>query len=72
MKIEIIDEPLQFHLHGIEGVVEKERCGEVGIRLMNEMWQVVKSARIPTTGINHWVRRSRVGLPDARQTCELR
>jgi len=55
MKIEIIDEPIRFHLHGIAGVVENERFGEVGLRLMNEMWQVVKSARIPTTGINHWV-----------------
>ena len=61
MKIEIIDEPIRFHLHGIGGVVEKERFGEVGLRLMNEMWQVVKSAHIPTTGINHWVY-----LPDGR------
>jgi hypothetical protein len=22
---------------------------------MNEMWQAVKGAKIPTTGINHWV-----------------
>ena len=28
---------------------------------MNEMWQVVKGAGIPTTGINHWVY-----LPDGR------
>ena len=55
MKIEIIDEPIRFHLHGIGGVVENERYGEVGLRLMNEMWQVVKGAGIPTTGINHWV-----------------
>jgi hypothetical protein len=61
MNIEIIDQPIQFHLHGIGGVVENERYGEVGLRLMNEMWQVVKSAQIPTTGINHWVY-----LPDGR------
>ena len=61
MKIEIIDEPIRFHLHGIGGVVENERFGEVGFRLMNEMWQVVKGAGIPTTGINHWVY-----LPDGR------
>ena len=61
MKIEIIDEPIRFHLHGIGGVVENERYGEVGLRLMNEMWQVVKGAGIPTTGINHWVY-----LPDGR------
>jgi len=61
MKIEIVDVPIRFLLHGIGGVVENERFGEIGVRLMNEMWQVVKSANIPTTGINHWVY-----LPDGR------
>lgn len=61
MKIEIIEEPIRFRLHGIGGVVENERYGEVGLRLMNEMWQAVKGAKIPTTGINHWVY-----LPDDR------
>jgi hypothetical protein len=61
MNIEIIEEPIRFHLHGISGVVENERHGEVGVRLMNEMWQAVKGAKIPTTGINHWVY-----LPDGR------
>lgn len=55
MQIEISDQPIQFHLHGFSGVVENNRFGEVGFRLMNEMWQVVKSANIATTGINHWV-----------------
>lgn len=55
MNIEIIEKPIRFHLHGISGVVENERYGEVGLRLMNEMWRVVKEAKIPTTGINHWV-----------------
>ena len=55
MNIEIVDKPIRFHLHGIRDVVENERYGEVGLRLMNKMWQVVKSAGIRTTGINHWV-----------------
>jgi len=55
MSIEIIEAPIRFHLHGISGAVENERYGEVGLRMMNEMWQVVKGAGIPTTGINHWV-----------------
>lgn len=54
MNIEIVEEPIRFRLHGIAGVVENERYGEVGLRLMNEMWQAVKGAKIPTTGINHW------------------
>lgn len=55
MNIEIVEEPIRFHLHGIGGLVAGERYGEVGLRLMNKLWQVVKSAGIPTTGINHWV-----------------
>lgn len=55
MNFEIIEEPIQFHLHGVSGVVENERYGEVGMSLMNRMWQVVKGAKIPNTGINHWV-----------------
>jgi hypothetical protein len=55
MNFEIVEEPIRFHLHGISGVVDNQRYGEVGLRLMNEMWQVVKGAKIPTTGINHWV-----------------
>ena len=61
MNIEIVEEPIRFHLHGFGGVVENEQYGEVGLRLMNAMWQVVKGAGIPTTGINHWVY-----LPDGR------
>ena len=55
MNFEIVEEPIRFNLHGISGVVENQRYGEVGLRLVNEMWQVVKVARIPNTGINHWV-----------------
>jgi len=55
MNIEIIEEPIRFHLHGISGVVENERYAEVGLRLMDTMWRAVKGAKIPTTGINHWV-----------------
>ncbi len=55
MQIEIIAKSIWFHLHGVAGDVEGERYGEVGLRLMNEMWRVVKGAAVPTTGINHWV-----------------
>jgi len=55
VNIEIIEEPIRFHLHGIEGVVQNERYAEVGLRLMDAIWQAVKGAKIPNTGINHWV-----------------
>jgi hypothetical protein len=55
MEIEIIESPIRSHLYGVGGVVENERYGEVGLRRMNERWQAVKGAEVPTTGINHWV-----------------
>lgn len=55
MIIQMVEEPIRFALHGIGGTVENERYGEVGFRLMNEMWQVVKQSKIATMGINHWV-----------------
>ena len=55
MKIEIVEEVIRFHLFGIRGVVENGRYPEVGFRLMNKMWEAVKSTNTPTTGINHWV-----------------
>ena len=55
MEIEIIDQPIRFHLHGLSSSVDNHRYGEVGCRLMNEMWTIMKQAKLKTTGINHWV-----------------
>ena len=55
MEIEIIESPIRFHLHGIGSAVENNRIGETGMKLMNEMWKVVKESNTATTGINHWV-----------------
>ena len=55
MEIEIIDEPIRFRLHGLSSSVDNHRYGEVGCRLMDEMWKIVKGAKLKTTGINHWV-----------------
>lgn len=55
MNIEIIEEPRRFTLFGLRDVVEGERYSEVGLRLMNSVWQTVKHANLRNTGINHWV-----------------
>ena len=55
MDIEIIDEPIRFRLHGLSASVENHCYGEVGCRLMDAMWKIVKGARLKNTGINHWV-----------------
>lgn len=55
MDIEIIEEPIRFCLHGLSSSVDNHTYGEVGCRLMDEMWKVVSEAKLKTTGINHWV-----------------
>jgi hypothetical protein len=55
MDIEIIDQPIRFHLHGLSSSVNSNCYGEVGCRLMDAMWTIVKQAMLMTTGINHWV-----------------
>lgn len=55
MNFEIIERPIRFQLHGLGGAVENENYGETGMRLMNELWPVVKRGGISTSGINHWV-----------------
>jgi predicted transcriptional regulator YdeE len=53
--VAIIDEAIRFQLYGLSSTVQNRCYGEVGLRLMNEMWKVVKDAKLATTGINHWV-----------------
>ena len=61
MNVQIIESPMRFHLVGFSSLVENKQYGEVGLQLMNRLWQLIKEAKIPTTGINHWVY-----LPDHR------
>jgi hypothetical protein len=55
MDIEILETPVSFDLYGKSADVPAGRIPEVGMRLMDEMWKVVKGTNTPTTGINHWV-----------------
>ncbi len=61
MDIEIIETPIRFSLHGKSSAVPNERFGEVGMKLMDELWKIVKQSGTATTGINHWVY-----LPESR------
>ncbi len=61
MHIEIISTPIRFQLHGLSLEVRNNQFGEVGMKLMNEMWKVIKGSNTANTGINHWVY-----LPDGR------
>jgi hypothetical protein len=55
MDIEIIDRPIRYRLYGLSLSVSNQAYGEVGCRLMDEMWAIVKPSGLKTTGINHWV-----------------
>ena len=55
MEIEIIEQPIGFHLLGLSSVVGGQSYGEVGCRLMDQMWCIVQEAKLRTTGINHWI-----------------
>lgn len=55
MNIEILTTPVRFHLHGKSALVENNRFGETGVKLMNEMWRDVKASQTPNEGQNHWV-----------------
>jgi hypothetical protein len=54
-EIEFVEARIQFQLHGKADAVSNNRFGEVGMRLMNEMWRIVKESNTATTDINHWV-----------------
>jgi hypothetical protein len=55
MEIEFINQPLKFNLHGVMGPVMNSDYSTSGKRLMDEMWSIVKSNNLKTTGINYWV-----------------
>ena len=55
MQYEILTTPLRFHLHGKSSAVDDGCYGEVGFKLMNEMWSVVKESQTANKGLNHWV-----------------
>lgn len=61
MQYEILTTPHQFTLHGKSSAVAEGCYGEVGFKLMNEMWRIFKEAKTPNKGLNHWVY-----LPDGR------
>jgi hypothetical protein len=61
MQIDIVESPIRFALHGKSSPVHNNRFGEVGMKLMDEMWKIVKGTGTPNKGTNHWVY-----LPDGR------
>jgi predicted transcriptional regulator YdeE len=55
MKIEIMDKTLTFDLYGCSGTAIKADYGGTAFKLMDKMWQIVKSNNIKNKGLNIWV-----------------
>lgn len=55
MSTVVNNERLEFNLWGLSAGVPQKQYGEVGLRLMNEMWRQLKSNSVRNAGVNHWV-----------------
>jgi predicted transcriptional regulator YdeE len=55
MDIKIINEPLQLQLHGFSGIAINKDYAGTAFKLMDKMWQVVKSKNLQNKGLNIWV-----------------
>lgn len=55
MDIQLIQQPLRLRLDGFSGTAVNQNYGDTGFKLMNRMWEVVKSRGLKNKGINVWV-----------------
>jgi hypothetical protein len=55
MKVEIINQNFTLDLYGFSGVAIGNDYAGTAFKLMDKMWQTVKSNSIPNKGINIWV-----------------
>lgn len=55
MKAEIIDKPLYLSLYGFSGVAANRDYTGTAFKLMDRMWQIVKSNDLKNKGLNIWV-----------------
>ena len=55
MDVEILNSEFELVLYGISGTATNNNWGETGFRLMNKMWEKVRSNNLKNKGINVWV-----------------
>ena len=55
MTVEIITTHLQLNLYGFSGIAVNKEYSETAFKLMDKMWQIVKSKGLQHKGINIWV-----------------
>ena len=55
MNLAIITQPLNLNLHGFSGTALHKDYAGTAFKLMDKMWQVVKSNHLKNKGLNIWV-----------------
>jgi effector-binding domain-containing protein len=55
MDIEIITKALEFDVYGFSGIVSNGDFGGTAFKLMDKMWQIVKSNSLGNKGKNIWI-----------------
>jgi effector-binding domain-containing protein len=55
MNLEIITEPLSLNIHGFSGIALNKDYAGTAFKLMDKMWQTVKSNNLKNKGLNIWV-----------------
>ena len=55
MAVAIITTPLHLNIHGYSGVAINSDHAGTAFRLMDKMWQTVKSNQLKNKGLNIWV-----------------
>ncbi len=55
MNVEIINKPFLLQIYGFSGVAVNKDYAGTAFRLMDKMWQVVKSESLKNKGLNIWV-----------------
>lgn len=55
MNLEIIHEPLRLDIYGFSGIAINKDYAGTAFKLMDKMWQTVKSNNFKNKGLNIWV-----------------
>ena len=55
MNVEIINKPLSLEIYGYSGTALGKDYAGTAFKLMDKMWQVVKSNNLASKGLNIWV-----------------
>lgn len=55
MNLEIINEALRLDIYGFSGIAINKDFSGTAFRLMDKMWQTVKSNNLKNKGLNIWV-----------------